>query len=143
VNFHSGPDKVYTPIGDPRPPHHPQPLYYGLLLFARMAAGEIIPSRVENPAEISAFATRASAGTVRICLINKDAAAARVRILSRRRFAAAMEHLSASSLDARSGLTLTGAAVDSDGPERPNRAHDAFQLDLAAGSAALVRMEPR
>lgn len=148
VNFHAGPDKVYTPVGEPGPPHRPQPLYYGLLLFARTAAGEIIPSRIEGPAEITPFATRASDGTVRVCLVNKSSAAMRVRIVSPRRFAAAAERLSASSLDARSGLTLADAAVDSHGAPSSRADHldpdeAAIQLDLAPASAALVRMEPQ
>src|SRR6266849_5747336 len=31
VNFHGGPDKVYTPIAASAAPHHARPLYYGML----------------------------------------------------------------------------------------------------------------
>src|SRR5438067_9131822 len=39
VNFHGGPDKVYTPIAGSAAPHHAQPLHYGMLLFAQAARG--------------------------------------------------------------------------------------------------------
>jgi len=35
VNFHAGPDKVYTPIAGATRPHRAHPLYYGMLQIGR------------------------------------------------------------------------------------------------------------
>jgi hypothetical protein len=150
VNFHGGPDKVYTPIGGGGAPHHAQPLYYGMLLFARAARGVLVPARLESDLNLACFAARADDGSLRVCLINKDARGARLRIDPGRRFARASAlRLAAPSLEATAGLTLGGTAVDASGrwapaaPEMLQSESGHVLVDVPGASAALVRMEHR
>jgi hypothetical protein len=148
VNFHAGPDKVYTPIGGTGGSHDARPLYYGMLLFAQAAAGVLIPTRAQSALNLASFATRAADGSLGVCLINKDARGARVTIDPGRRFARASAiRLVAPSIDAAVRLTLGGSAVDAYGGWPPAAlepiefAGGHAILDLAGASAALVRME--
>ena len=150
VNFHAGPDKVYTPIGGGGAPHRVQPLYYGMLLFARAARGVLIPARLKSDLNLACFAARADDGALRVCLINKDARGARLRIDPGRRFAAASAtRLAGPSLDATAGLTLGGATIHASGrwapaaPEMLQFASGQVLVDVPGASAALVRMESR
>jgi hypothetical protein len=149
VNFHAGPDKVYTPIAGERAPHTAQPLYYGMLMFAQAARGVLIPAHLQSDLDLVAFAARAENGALRICLINKDARAARVRIDPGRQFAVASAmRLVAPSLEATSGLTLGGASVDSLGrwaprpPEMLEFERRHVLADMPGASATLVRLQP-
>ncbi len=148
INFHAGPDKVYTPIRG-GPPHGAQPLYYGMLLFAQAAHGVLVPSALRSPRELAGFAARGDDGTLRICLINKGAEDARVRVDPGRPFAAAAAiRLAAPGIDASTGLALGGAAVDQAGGWAPAWEMLDFEsghllADLPAASAVLLRLQPR
>src|SRR6266852_3449146 len=148
VNFHGGPDKVYTPIAGSAAPHHARPLYYGMLLFAQAARGALVPARLKADLNLASFAARADDGSLRVCVINKDARGARVRIDPGRRFAAASAmRLAAPSLEAATGLTLGGASIDASGrwasaaPEMLQFASGHVLVDVPGASAALVRLE--
>ena len=147
VNFHGGPDKVYTPIAGSAAPHHAQPLHYGMLLFAQAARGALVPARLKADLNLASFAARADDGSLRVCLINKDARGARVRIDPGRRFAAASAmRPAAPSLEAATGLTLGGASIDASGrwapaaPEMLQFASGHVLVDVPGASAALVRL---
>jgi hypothetical protein len=156
INFHAGDDKVYTPIAGSGPaPHQARPLYYGMLLFAQGARGVLLPARLdpaapghEPPAGLRAFAAREGA-TLRVTLINKNAGrdfcveidpGAQFRRVS-------VVRLLGPSAEARSGVTLGGAAVDAFGgwepsyPEPIKLAERVFQCDLPAASAALISFD--
>ncbi len=149
INFHAGPDKVYTPIAGTGAPHRAQPLYYGMLLFAQAARGVLVPARLESDLNLACFAARADDGLLRVCLINKDARGARLRIDPGRRFAAASAmRLAGPSLDATAG-TLGGATIDASGRWAPAAAEmlqfegGHVLVDVPGASAALVRLERR
>jgi len=148
VNFHAGPDKVYTPIAGEAAPHRAQPLYYGMLLFAQAARGALVTTRLQSDLNLAGFAARGNNGSLRVCLINKDARAARVSLDPGRRFAAAFAmRLAGPSLESAAGLTLGGTAVDAYGRWAPGAAEmleferGHVRVDLPGASAALVRME--
>jgi len=148
VNFHAGPDKVYTPIAGEAAPHRAQPLYYGMLLFAQAARGALVTTRLQSDLNLAGFAARGNNGSLRVCLINKDARAARVSLDPGRRFAAAFAmRLAGPSLESAAGLTLGGTAVDAYGRWAPGAAEmleferGQVRVDLPGASAALVRME--
>jgi hypothetical protein len=150
INFHAGPDKVYTPITGNRAPHRAQPLYYGMLLFARAARGMLVPARTQSALNFTGFAARADDGSLSVCLINKDAHSARVTIDPGRRFAAASAiRLTAPKVEATAGLMLGGTAVDAYGRWAPAPAEmlefegGHVLVDLPGASAALVRMQDR
>jgi hypothetical protein len=149
INFHAGPDKVYTPIAGERAPHAARPLYYGMLMFEQAARGVLIPARLQSDLDLAAFAARADDGALRVCLINKDARAARMRVDPGRQFAVASAmRLVAPSLEATSELTLGGAPVDSLGrwaprpPEMLEFERGHVLADVPGASATLVRLQP-
>jgi glycosyl hydrolase family 79 len=141
--------RAYTPVArTPDGRLRAAPLYYGMLMFAQAGRGALVPARIETgPAGLSAYAVRASDGSLRVCLINKESRATRANIVPGRRFArASVLRLTGAAIDATAGITLGGAAVDEAGQWTPTRretiepAGDALMMDLPAASAALVEL---
>jgi hypothetical protein len=99
-----------------------QPLYYGMLLFARATAGRARLVRVDydprtfarHRANVKVWAARDGRGTLRIVVIHKDlrrqGVSARVHVPGARR-PATVERLTAPGLDAKSGVRLGGRHV--------------------------------
>ena len=149
INFHTGDAKAYTPIGASEGGRHlARPLYYGMLMFKEAASGGAAPLPAQRGAtevNLAAYAMRAGDDTLRVCLINKDLSKdARVRMDAGRRFrAASLMRLTASAVDATTGVTLGGAAVDDFGGWTP-RPPEALKpdpeiiVDVPAASAALL-----
>jgi hypothetical protein len=155
INFHAGDhnlrpgrNKAYTPIAREADGRlRAAPLYYAMLTFAQAGRGSLVPARVEaGPAELSAFAVRGADERLRVCLINKDPRRAiRTSIAPGRRFpGASVLRLAGPAIDATSGVTLGGAAVDDAGRWAPTW-HETvdggagdFMLEVPAASAALV-----
>jgi hypothetical protein len=157
LNFHAGDhnlrpgrNKVYTPIA--RAPDgglRAAPLYYGMLMFAQVGRGSLVPARIEaGPAGLSAYAVRADDGSLRVCLINKESQGSiRASIAPGRPFASAsLLRLTGPAIDATTDITLGGAAVDDAGHWKPARresldvAGSAVVLEVPASSAALVEL---
>jgi hypothetical protein len=153
VNFHTGDAKAYTPIGPgPDGRHVARPLYYGMLMFKEVARGaSMLPSRLAAPdVNMAAYATRAADDALKVCLINKDfEKGARVAIEAGRGFAsAALLRLTAPSMEARTGVTLGGSAVDGFGhwsPQPPrifSWGSDAF-VEVPPASAVMLQLSHR
>jgi hypothetical protein len=155
INFHGGDhnlrperNKAYTPIArQPDGRLRAAPIFYGMLMFAQVGRGSLVPAAVDaGPADLSAFALRATDGSLCVCLINKEPrGAVRVSIAPGGRVAgASVLRLTGPSIDATAGITLGGAAVDDAGQWRPSRRESldvgggVLALDLPAASAALV-----
>ncbi len=130
-----------------------RPVYYGLQLFAQAApAGSQLLglTRSGSDAGLSAWATRAPDGTVRVVVINKDSRRDRtvaIRAPTGRDAAATVERMLAASVRARGGVTLGGNSYGpstSTGmlatPKVTEIAATRGEIDLAVphGSAALV-----
>jgi hypothetical protein len=157
VNFHagdhnlrSGRNKAYTPIArTPDGRLRAAPLYYGMLMFAQLGHGALVPAQIDaGPAGLRAYAVRTADGSFRICLINKESRGVlRVDIAPGRRFTgASLLRLTGPAIDATAGITLGGAAVDDTGQWSPARresldvAGGTLLLELPAASAALVEL---
>jgi hypothetical protein len=157
VNFHAGDhnlrpgrNKAYTPIA--RAPDgrlRAAPLYYGMLMFAQIGRGSLVPARIDaGPAGLSAYAARAPDGGLRVCLINKEPnGSIRACIAPGRRVAgASVLRLTGPAIDASAGITLGRAAVDDTGQWTPTPrqsldvAGDTLMLEVPAASAALVEL---
>jgi hypothetical protein len=154
INFHAGPhnlrpevDKAYTPIaraGGGR--FRPAPLYYAMLLFAQLApGGTIVALQMAGAREVVALVVRASDGSLRIGLINKNLArGVRVSVDAGREFpTASILRLAGRGPDATSDVTLGGAQVDTSGEWNPQAervpvADRGIALDLPAASAAVL-----
>jgi hypothetical protein len=144
---HLGVVSKYTPISDDLQGHHgTAPEYYGLLAFAQTAKGEqIAVARDTGGINLTAYAAREGSGAVTLAVINKDLSRdAAVDVTGFSSSKAQVMRLTAPSLNAMSGVTLGGAAVDSQGKWNGGKADPVkiaggrALLDVPAGSAALV-----
>lgn len=156
INFHAGDDKVYTPIaGSGTTPHQARPLYYAMLLFAQASRGVLLPARLdaarldqESGRGLRGFAVREGA-TLRVTLINKNVGQDFcVEVDPGGPFRQAnVLRLLGPSVDARTGVTFGGAAVDAFGaweppyPEPIRLAEPTLRCDVPATSAALITFD--
>ena len=141
----------YSPIGDDEQGHYwAAPEYYGMLAFAQCGVGRIIASTVDaGSRNIVAHATQADHDRTVVTLINKEAMSdAMVEIEGIPRFrSASVVRLSGPSRESKSGITLGGAVVSSDGlwraaqVEEVARSQGRLKLRLPAASAALVTLQ--
>jgi hypothetical protein len=127
--------------------YHVHSNYYGMLFFRQAAQGRVIPLNLTgNGVNLTSHATLGEDGTLRVALINKDLGnSARVGIdPGKRSGQASVMRLTAPSVDAKTGITLGGAGVASDGTWNPKpletiTARDgSFHIDVPAASAALL-----
>jgi hypothetical protein len=130
-----------------------RPVYYGLELFAQAApaGARIVPlGRRGRAPGLSAWATRAPDGTVRVVIINKDPGRDRTVALRGGGVShASVERLLAPGVGARAGMTLGGSSFGADTPTGVLApAHTAtvaapgghLKLSVPPGSAALVTL---
>jgi hypothetical protein len=148
VNFHAGEDKIYTPISHGRGGGlTARALYYGMLMFAQ-ATGDLVPTRLDSGGvPLAAYAVRATDGTLRLVVINKDSRAVSARIEPGRRFAnGEVWRLTGPALDATAGVRFGGTTVDDYGGWAPTAREEArfdagaIVLDLPGASAALIAL---
>ena len=150
INFHTGNAKAYTPIGPgPDGKHVARPLYYGMLMFGEAARdASLLPARLTAMGlNMATYATRQAKGAVKVCLINKDLErGARVEIRAGRDFeVASLLRLTASSAEAKTGVTLGGAVVDSLGrwsshPVKALSWRSESVVEVPAASAVIVQL---
>jgi hypothetical protein len=152
VNMETGVNQLgfissYSPIGDDEQGHYSaKPEYYGMLAFSLAGRGELLP--VETDAlttEIKAYATRPREGGLVLTLINKGEAASVLRLntTSQSRDASVIR-LRGPAVDAKTGITLGGAEVTSNGAWKAANAEilpmrkGQLVLPMPAASAAIV-----
>jgi hypothetical protein len=127
----------------------PRPEYYGMLAFALAGQGELVKLTAgETPINLRAYATKSAEGHSWVTLVNKDLAQ-EVRInltLPAGCTTAEAYRLTAPSADSKTGVTLAGTAVSSEGTWTPRVteklavADNAVSFALPAASALLVRL---
>lgn len=147
VNFHGGFHHIYfSPILITHGHYSAQPLYYGMLLFHAATPGRLVPVSVQTQANVTAYGVLAPDGELHLVLINKDdRASVEVRIAGLDSYHhAGVLRLTASSVNARSGITFGGRPVEPDGKWLPGPAQQlaqsggVFHLQLPSASAALI-----
>lgn len=152
INFHGGGYGWYTPIaGLPKQGFEARPLYYGMLLFAQAGAGQLVESKLSQPqpdGAIAAYSLKTDAG-LKTVLFNKspNAGASLTIDPGQRVRSAKVLQLSGPSLDATSGVTLGGVAVNAQAKWSAaaqasvagRQGH--FLVELPPASAALVTFE--
>jgi uncharacterized protein (TIGR03437 family) len=147
LNLHGGGTGNYRPIAVSGSQITPRPLYYALLLFRAAARGWVAPPNVSaGAANVTAYATIDTDGTVRVVAINKDTTqdAALTISLGPGYTSALAMRLTGTAFDAVAGTTLGGAAVQGDGTWLPAQLESAritgsnYTTTLPSGSAILV-----
>ena len=141
----------YSPIGDDEQGHYwAAPEYYGMLAFAQSGAGRIIGSSIDaGNRNITAYATQPGNHRTFLTLINKEPSTEAVVVIDALRSlrSGSVVRLSGSSLESKSGVTLSSAAVSPAGLwkpghiERVSRTRTGFQVHLPAASAAIVTLQ--
>jgi hypothetical protein len=127
-----------------------QPEYYALLLLREVGTGTFAPVESSDPATLRAHALW-SGSTLRVVLDNlQDPATARERPVTLKLGAAFARgefiRLTGPALDAKTGITLGGNTVNSDGtfpplsPTPVKVSGDTLNLTLPAGSATLLTL---
>ncbi|MBC8120507.1 MAG: hypothetical protein H7Y22_01570, partial [Gemmatimonadaceae bacterium] len=130
------------------------PLYYGMLLFGQATAnqGSLVPVTVEKTGNMKVWATKDSTGAVRVVVLNKDQSLsgnARIKIASTSG-RGELTRLSASSVSAKTGLTLAGQTFDGTLDGKPIGAYTStsmsssngtYVFSLPKGSAAMLKLQ--
>jgi hypothetical protein len=151
VNMHGGGNAPgYTPIADDSGAViDTRPEYYGLLLFSLVGQGTLLETTLSaGSANATAYAVRGDRGQVNVVAVNKDTQQNLVLTIEMGRTiaAATLIAMQGSSLAATAGVSIQGAAVNSDGSFRPASATtltpSGTQVTCAvpALTAALIRI---
>jgi hypothetical protein len=155
VNLHVRADAINAPFALNPSGLHARPLLYGLILFARTLGPHAqlvtLRSHLSRPANLAAWAVRVGRDTLHVLLIDKSRRAERVSLKLPATGAAGVQRLIAPSASARTGETLGGRALGTNG-DWQGVPHDqaarprggAYTLSLSPMSAALfsVRVAP-
>jgi Glycosyl hydrolase family 79, N-terminal domain len=118
INFHGGGNGPYSPIGDSAGIFFAKPEYYSMLFFKNGAQGTVVPCNVNAGTEnITAYASKAVDGTIYVSIVNKEpqtsvAATLQTGVSAR---SVTLSSLTASDLNATSGLVLQGYTLNPDG----------------------------
>jgi hypothetical protein len=115
-----------------------KPEYYGMLAFAMAGKGELLGLRLEKTnVNLTAYATRDSAGSIWVTVVNKDVArdAVVAIALPKGRSSAGVLWLAAPALESKDHVTLGGAEVSADGKWTGKPAE---KVPVADGTAHLV-----
>jgi hypothetical protein len=142
---------IYLPVCRTARGWRARPLYYAMLFFRHAGVGRPVPVELTADAperNVAAHAVRAEDGTLRVAVINKEAATAvEARIEAGPEYAAARAgayRLLAPSLEASGPVTFAGAAVADDGMWHPGAAEPVpgergmFAVSVPAASAVLL-----
>jgi hypothetical protein len=145
---HLGFISSYSPIGeDERGNYIAKPFYYGMLAFTQASRGTKVAVEYEQSGmNLKAYGVKDAAGRLFVTMINKEVsmdALLSVAIPLRSGRGSVMR-LTGPSLDSKSGITLGGSMVSSDGKWAP--AHEELvpvrrgecQVHLPAASAAIL-----
>jgi len=143
-------DSYYTPIaGDAASGYIPRPIYYGMMLAARMAGSTLVGGSLSTPQPaLSAYAARSADGrSTQVAVFNKGAAAMDILFQAASPFSrATAELLTGPALDATTGIQF-GGEMAQDGNWKSAAitlkriASGEFKLSIAPGSAALVQLQ--
>ena len=140
VNFHgSFTANNYSPIVfDKKSSRYvAAPMYYGMLFFSRAAQGRFVASELKTDAHLVTHAVLGADGKLRITLVNKDLTkpvVASIAVGAKFTQGQALR-LTAPSVDATSGVTFAGAAVNADGTWAPKSPE---ALTLSAGNTTVT-----
>ncbi|WP_446745637.1 glycosyl hydrolase family protein [Silvibacterium acidisoli] len=149
INFHTGGNGWYTPIGGSlEKGFSAQPIYHGMLLFEQAGAGNLVDIQLERPVDaplLTAYAIRGEKGTLKTVVFNKNSRQTVELTIDpgRRSSRASLLRLSAPSIESTEGITLGSSAVEANGDWNGNQeaiqsVHGRYVISMPAASAMLV-----
>jgi len=143
-------DSYYTPIaGSMEAGFSARPIFYGMMLAASMAGGELVKASFAEPqAAVTAYAAvHGAPHSMQIAIFNKGSETAEIVFQAGEAHAqASVLRLTGAAVDATEGIQLGGAAVKGNGEWSPRAetlqrtAAGEFKLSVPAASAALVTL---
>ena len=160
VNIHTVPGKVNNLFGassdSGRWQVSVQPEYYGMMMFAQATppGSRLLGLAGKRAAGLSAWATKATGGQIRVVLINKSLDQTQVITVRLPSTAApaTLERLQAPNAGARTGITLggqgfgaataTGRLADPSAGTRFTPTSRGYRISLPAASAAMLTLAP-
>jgi hypothetical protein len=124
VNMHGGGNAPgYTPIADDSGAvREARPEYYGLLFFTLAGAGALLETQLSaGTVDATAYAVTNANGGVNVMVVNKDVLQNLTLTIETNQSiqTATQQTMTGPSLDATSGVTIQGAAVNQDGSFSP------------------------
>jgi Glycosyl hydrolase family 79 C-terminal beta domain/Glycosyl hydrolase family 79, N-terminal domain len=147
VNLHGGGNGYYTPVaGGMEQGFAARPEYYGMLLAGQFAGSTMVTTNLaEQGLNVTAYAAKGEGG-LRIAVFNKEEKQGlRLDVApSVSSGRASIWRLAAPAVDAKSGVTLAGAAVGGAGAWKPAKEEDAklrhgrLRVEMPAASAVLI-----
>ena len=148
MDFQEVPDAAYAVIN---PQGIPQAIYNGLIFFhlAASPSSALLPSVLNNSANISSYVLHASDNTLRVVLINKTSQQSKVSFVPGATYHTMTTlQMQAASLISTAGITIGNAQIGSNGnwhmPTLPHTPLNTAQvtLNVPANSAALFTFLP-
>jgi hypothetical protein len=151
INFHGGGNGPYSPIGDSAGIFFAKPEYYSMLFFKNGAQGTLLPCNVNAGTEnVTAYASKTVDGTMYVSILNKEPqtdVAVTLQTGSSSR-SVTLNSLTASNLNATSGLVLQGYTLNADGTittgslQSYSVGQSGITINVPASSAMLVTIHP-
>ncbi|HEY5369375.1 MAG TPA: hypothetical protein VIJ75_10310 [Hanamia sp.] len=150
-NFHGGGNGLYSPIGETSGSFFPKPEYYSMLFFKDGSNGNLLPVSLNTSGlNVSAYACKGQDGNIYVSIVNKEnQTPVTVSIQSGvTAHTVTLETLTAPSLDATSGINISGKIINNDGSiitsSLPVYAvqSSTFSVNVPSSSATLVIIHP-
>ncbi|MEO8853699.1 MAG: hypothetical protein ABI359_07970 [Ginsengibacter sp.] len=146
-NFHGGGNGPYSPIGETDGSFFAKPEYYSMLFFKDGSNGNVLPVSLNTSGlNVSAYACKGSDGNIYVSIVNKETNTP-VAVSIQSGVAAhtvTLETLTGPSLEATSGLNISGKAINNDGSITTsilpvyNVQSSNFSVNVSSSSAMLV-----
>jgi hypothetical protein len=141
----------YSPIGDDEQGHYSaKPEFYGMLAFSLAGKGTLLQADVDaSSPEVKVYATQPNTGTLALTLINRGRGPSALTVNVGRHIQGnhgSVIRLSSSSIDAKTGVTLGGAAVTPAGIWKATKSevlpvqNGQLRIQLHATSAAIAHI---
>ncbi|MEO8819700.1 MAG: hypothetical protein ABI374_02555 [Ginsengibacter sp.] len=150
-NFHGGGNGPYSPIGETSGSFFAKPEYYSMLFFKDGSSGNILPVSLNNSGlNVSAYACKGRDGNIYVSIVNKEAnTPVAVNIQSGvAAHTVTLETLTGPSLEATSGLNISGKTINNDGSITTSTLpvysvqSSIFSVNVPSSSAMLVIIHP-
>jgi hypothetical protein len=150
-NFHGGGNGPYSPIGETNGSFFAKPEYYSMLFFKEGSNGNILPVSLNTSGlNVSAYACKGQDGNMYVSIVNKEpqtpvSVSIQTGVTAH---SVTLETLTAPSLDATSGISISGKTINDNGSITTSTLpvyslhSSTFSVNVPASGAMLVIIHP-